>query len=300
MVLSAGKGGPFLRKIASAVFQWEDSDNGQKLLALLTEAKKKARTPISGFKVGAAALCASGRIYLGANMEYRSLPLNFTSHAEQAAIVNAWIHGETSVSLLVVSESPCGLCRQFLSEIAGANKMELILPDIPEHIPLPMLLPEGFCLSDDDSPLMSVKAPTDKLLYCSNAEETALAAAGISYVPYSGCPSGIALECTSGKVYGGACIENGAFNPGLLPIQTAMINWAMNGSVDDAIRRCVLAETPGIVSQKAATEIFLKATTPDAVFSRITVCSSEQATGQFSTAKHQEARVIGPNDEDLF
>ncbi|MBP5211685.1 MAG: hypothetical protein J6Z30_02390, partial [Pyramidobacter sp.] len=55
------------------------------LNAFLPRAAELVNVPISNFRVGAAALGASGRVWLGANQEFAGLPLNFTVHAEQAA-----------------------------------------------------------------------------------------------------------------------------------------------------------------------------------------------------------------------
>ncbi|MBO5493516.1 MAG: hypothetical protein J5974_09330, partial [Pyramidobacter sp.] len=67
------------------------------LSAFLARAAELACVPVSGFRVGAAALGASGRVWLGANLEFAGLPLNFTVHAEQAAVLNARSHGETKL-----------------------------------------------------------------------------------------------------------------------------------------------------------------------------------------------------------
>lgn len=44
-----------------------------------------------------------------------------------------------------------------------------------------------------------------------------------SYVPYTNCPSGISIIIKS-KIYSGGSIENCAFNPGLPPLQCALIS----------------------------------------------------------------------------
>ena len=48
--------------------------------------------PISGFYVGAIAVGKSGKLYLGANMEFKGVPLSASLHAEQSAIFNALTH----------------------------------------------------------------------------------------------------------------------------------------------------------------------------------------------------------------
>lgn len=50
--------------------------------------------PISEFYVGAIVRGISGRLYLGANMEFTGAQLGQTVHAEQCAISHAWMKGE--------------------------------------------------------------------------------------------------------------------------------------------------------------------------------------------------------------
>ena len=51
-------------------------------------------SPHSNFYVGAIAVGDSGNFYFGANMEFVGVPLSASIHAEQSAVMNAWIHGE--------------------------------------------------------------------------------------------------------------------------------------------------------------------------------------------------------------
>ena len=84
----------------------------EKAKELLPLAAKFSIAPISDFNVGAVAIGGSGKLYLGANLEFIGVPLSTSLHAEQSAILNARDHGETSISGLVVSAAPCGHCRQ--------------------------------------------------------------------------------------------------------------------------------------------------------------------------------------------
>lgn len=80
--------------------------------------RDRAYCPYSGYRVGAAVLTGSGSIFAGANVENASWGL--TICAERAALVTAWMAGESQFrAMAVVTEdgiAPCGACRQFLAE----------------------------------------------------------------------------------------------------------------------------------------------------------------------------------------
>lgn len=84
------------------------------------EAMEYAYVPYSGFKVGAALQCKSGKVYTGCNIENASY--GATNCAERTAIFKAISEGETEFqSLAVVSSAedvtyPCGICRQVMAE----------------------------------------------------------------------------------------------------------------------------------------------------------------------------------------
>lgn len=95
------------------------------LLERAEEAKKNAYAPYSGFKVGAAVLCSSGKVYSGCNIENASLGL--TICAERTAIFSAIASGESEIrAIAVVTEHPkltlpCGACLQVIKEFANEN-----------------------------------------------------------------------------------------------------------------------------------------------------------------------------------
>ncbi|KAJ4951567.1 hypothetical protein NE237_028399 [Protea cynaroides] len=99
----------------------------QLLPCLVKSAQKLARPPISKYHVGAVGLGSSGRIFLGANIEFPGLPLHHSIHAEQFLVTNAVIHGETQLKYIAVSSAPCGHCRQFLQEIRGASEIKILI-----------------------------------------------------------------------------------------------------------------------------------------------------------------------------
>jgi cytidine deaminase len=90
---------------------------------LIEEAKRameKAYVPYSHFKVGAAVLTKSGKIYSGCNIENASF--GATNCAERTAIFKAVSEGERVFSKIAIVSSgkdvtyPCGICRQVMSE----------------------------------------------------------------------------------------------------------------------------------------------------------------------------------------
>lgn len=93
------------------------------LYEIACRARRRAYAPYSGVSVGAALLTASGAIYTGVNVENASF--GATICAERCAAVCAVANGDKAFVKLAVSvsgsdrsESPCGICRQFLSEFS--------------------------------------------------------------------------------------------------------------------------------------------------------------------------------------
>ena len=80
--------------------------------------------------LGALALGGSGTLYFGANIEFEGLPLCETIHAEQAAILHAWLGGEATIELLATSAAPCGFCRQFMVELPEPRP-QIVMPGRP-------------------------------------------------------------------------------------------------------------------------------------------------------------------------
>ena len=93
------------------------------LIAQAKEAMNEAYAPYSGFKVGAALLSKSGRIYSAGNIENAASGAGIC--AERAALARAVASGEKefeAVAVVGTSDgpvSPCGLCRQSLMEFGG-------------------------------------------------------------------------------------------------------------------------------------------------------------------------------------
>lgn len=95
----------------------------EELVLKAIEARDLAYVPYSKFAVGAALLTTSGEIYQGCNIENASFGLCMC--AERNAIYNAYCHGisqDDIEALAIVADtdgpvSPCGACRQVISEL---------------------------------------------------------------------------------------------------------------------------------------------------------------------------------------
>lgn len=128
-------------------------------LKLLEEAKKarlKAYTPYSNFKVGAALLTKSGKVYLGCNIE--NATYTPTNCAERTAFFKAVSEGEREFEKIAIAGAkdgedanemcaPCGVCRQVMMEFCNPKEFQIILADGENTcrvMTLEELLPCGF------------------------------------------------------------------------------------------------------------------------------------------------------------
>jgi cytidine deaminase len=119
----------------------------QELIALADKARAMAYAPYSNYRVGAALLTGSGKVYTGVNVENASYGLAIC--AERTAAVKAVSAGEREfVAIAVVTDnggSPCGACRQVLAEFGP--QMRIILADSAgksREYSMSELLPDSF------------------------------------------------------------------------------------------------------------------------------------------------------------
>ncbi|MCK4545555.1 cytidine deaminase [candidate division WOR-3 bacterium] len=111
---------------------------------------KNSYAPFSKFNVASAAEGGSGNIYYGVNVENVSFSL--TICAERNAIFHAISKGEktiTKVFILSTAKSPitpCGACRQVISEFSNDAKIIMFSNDGVnyEEKSIKKLLPDGF------------------------------------------------------------------------------------------------------------------------------------------------------------
>ena len=117
------------------------------LIAAAKDTVKKAYAPYSRFKVGAAVLSASGRIFTGANVENASYGL--TVCAERVAVCQAVVNGEKKIKAVAIASNsgtayPCGACRQVLSEFGGDIDVIIVKKKGYTVKKLSTLLPDAF------------------------------------------------------------------------------------------------------------------------------------------------------------
>jgi cytidine deaminase len=91
-------------------------------------ARRRAYAPYSEYTVGAALLTSSGKVYDGVNVENAAYPTSMC--AERVAVFKAVSEGETNFSTIAVASSnggtPCGACRQVLSEFGSETKVLIV------------------------------------------------------------------------------------------------------------------------------------------------------------------------------
>ena len=112
-------------------------------------ATKSCYAPYSKFRVGAAVLAGSGKIYSGCNVENASYGL--CNCAERTAVLTAVAAGERKIAAVVVYTPtpmltmPCGACRQVISEF-GPRALVSSVCNSAKRIDttLPALLGEAF------------------------------------------------------------------------------------------------------------------------------------------------------------
>ncbi|KAM4131970.1 hypothetical protein ACJW30_01G215300 [Castanea mollissima] len=267
------------------------------LPSLVPSAQRLARTPISNFHVGAVGIGGvSGRVFLGVNVEFLNLPLNYSIHAEQFLLTNLSLNAEPSLSHFAVSAAPCGHCRQFYQELRNASSLNLLIADsdLPTtataFTPLSHFLPHRFGpenLLSKHLPFLlephhnGLSFPTNTqpngltTTTANNSLETlryaALDAANKSHAPYSGCPSGVALVDADGNIHKGSYAESAAYNPSIGPAQAALVAYIANGGggghgYENIVAAVLVEMESAIVKQEHAARLLLQTISPKCEF----------------------------------
>ncbi len=106
----------------------------RELINFAIEAAGNAYAPYSKFRVGAAIECSDGTVVTGCNVENASLGAAIC--AERAAVAKAVSEGKRSFRRIAVYSresadycSPCGICRQVLSEFSPEAEVLCVRSD---------------------------------------------------------------------------------------------------------------------------------------------------------------------------
>jgi cytidine deaminase len=121
------------------------------LVEAARRARERAHAPYSQFLVGAALETAGGEVFVGCNVENASFGM--TLCAERVAVGAAVAAGHREFRRVVVvtdgKASPCGACRQVLSEFGD---LEIVMADpqgrVTSRHRLAELLPDQFRLPE--------------------------------------------------------------------------------------------------------------------------------------------------------
>ncbi len=117
------------------------------------EARESSYSPYSHYRVGAALLTDSGRVYTGCNIE--NAAFSATVCAERTAFFKAVSEGERNFSKIAIIGgkegeispfcTPCGVCRQVMTEFCTRNFVILLgTPEKFKEYTLEELLPHSF------------------------------------------------------------------------------------------------------------------------------------------------------------
>lgn len=130
--------------------------NESDLIARAVDARNRAYAPYSKYRVGAAIRTDDGRIFVGCNVENASYGLSLC--AERVAAFSAIAATDDARPLRIVAVAvatddggtPCGACRQVLSEFAAPDGVSVVLIDndgcVVTRTTLAELLPMAFAL----------------------------------------------------------------------------------------------------------------------------------------------------------
>lgn len=118
-----------------------------------TAVMKNAYSPYSGIKVGSAVITKDGFIFAGCNVENSSY--GATICAERVALTKAISEGFRDFKAIgIVSNKydfipPCGICRQFIVELAGDIDVYLFDKNGGyKRIKIKKLIPDSFRIGD--------------------------------------------------------------------------------------------------------------------------------------------------------
>ena len=224
------------------------SDIETLMLLIMPLARRMTRPAVSDYEVGAVGREAvSGALLLGGNIEILGSEFGLTIHGETCLAARAFSRGDRLSHIALREAHPCGHCRQFLTEFAGADRLRIIDP-LGHELSLSQLLPWPFDPGYLGQP-GAHPAPKAELSLALAMEgmiaDRLIQTACRAHAPYGRNPAAVAIMLAGGACVTGAAIENVAFNPSMGPMQVALINLIAAGFTINAIRHIHLAECDG-------------------------------------------------------
>ncbi len=129
-----------------------DPEVFKNLIETAIQARQWAYAPYSKYKVGAALLTTSGKVYEGVNVESAAYPTSMC--AERVAIYKAVSEGEREFTAIAVATenggTPCGGCRQMMAEFGLATRVIIVDASGKIHMDTTVdkLLPGAFTPED--------------------------------------------------------------------------------------------------------------------------------------------------------
>ena len=130
----------------------------KQLIETAVKAREMAYAPYSHYKVGAALLAKSGKIYTGCNVENASFTP--TNCAERTAFFKAISEGDRQFDMIAIVAgkdgeelskncTPCGVCRQVMTEFCDKDfKIILGTPDDFKVLTLEEIMPYSFSATE--------------------------------------------------------------------------------------------------------------------------------------------------------
>ena len=130
----------------------------KQLIETAVKAREMAYAPYSHYKVGAALLAKSGKIYTGCNVENASFTP--TNCAERTSFFKAISEGDREFEMIAIVAgkdgeelskncTPCGVCRQVMTEFCDKDfKIILGTPDDFKVLTLEEIMPYSFTATE--------------------------------------------------------------------------------------------------------------------------------------------------------
>jgi len=240
-----------------------DMSRRELMVMLLDVASALAQNQPEGEHIGAIVEGRSGGLYIGSPLSWKGAQIKFSVHGVQAAVLNAWHHGEKSLAGLMVEVPPCACCRQFLRELQSWKSLYVVqaidgpfslkkgaLKDLNlsnDGLRLEGL--KGYFLANNKEPVSLGKSTSTNELITKAAE-----AATMSYAPYSHNYAGLALRTKRGDMHVGSYVETVESVAGILAVEAALVDLALGGGALTDVSEMVLVETRGGVTQFSATQ----------------------------------------------